>query len=195
MIACPALGVEEGTLRLADNVGVVGDVLASGESCRIDDAYSDPRFGKQVDATTGYTTKNLLCQPLKDSNGKLIGAFEVLNKNEGIFSVDDEESLTQLGVQAAIAIENTRERERLIRSHEHLTEQVTQGVKIIGDSPAIGALRDTIVRLASTDLPVLILGESGTGKEVVAQSLHYLGARADHPVCGNQLCCIDRIVT
>ncbi|VAX41471.1 two-component signal transduction [hydrothermal vent metagenome] len=181
VIACPALGVDEGTLRLADNIGVVGDVLKSGTSCRIDNAYNDPRFDKDVDQTTGYKTKNLLCQPLKDSNGKLIGAFEVLNKNEGIFTADDEESLTQLGVQAAIAIENTREREQLIRSREHLTKQVTQGVNIIGESPAICALRDTIVRLASTDLPVLILGESGTGKEVVAQSLHYQGARADNP--------------
>jgi Nif-specific regulatory protein len=54
-------------------------------------------------------------------------------------------------------------------------------VRIIGESPAIVALRATIQRLAATDLPVLILGESGTGKEVVSQALHYQGARRDQP--------------
>jgi Nif-specific regulatory protein len=69
----------------------------------------------------------------------------------------------------------------MARSIEQLTEQVTQGVQIIGESPAIVALRATVVRLAATDLPVLILGESGTGKEVVAQSLHFQGPRAGLP--------------
>ncbi|OYW18429.1 MAG: sigma-54-dependent Fis family transcriptional regulator, partial [Planctomycetales bacterium 12-60-4] len=58
---------------------------------------------------------------------------------------------------------------------------MTKGATIIGESPAISALRSTIRRLANTDLPVLILGESGTGKEVAAQALHYQGPRADRP--------------
>ncbi|MCH8830851.1 MAG: sigma-54-dependent Fis family transcriptional regulator, partial [Planctomycetes bacterium] len=119
--------------------------------------------------------------PLNNSDGEPIGAFEVINKNDGSFSGEDEESLSQLSQQAAIAIENTREREQLIRSREQLTEQVTQGMRIIGESPAMVGLRATVERLASTDLPVLILGASGTGKEVVAQSLHYGGPRAKHP--------------
>ena len=69
----------------------------------------------------------------------------------------------------------------MARSIEQLTEQVTQGVQIIGESPAIVALCATVVRLAATDLPVLILGESGTGKEVVAQSLHFQGTRSALP--------------
>ena len=54
-------------------------------------------------------------------------------------------------------------------------------MRLVGDSPAIVALKSSIERLASTDLPVLILGESGTGKEIVAQALHYHGQRADRP--------------
>jgi len=181
VVACPALGVEGGTLRLPDNVGVVGEVIHSGRSIRVDDAYKDPRFDSSVDHSSGYKTRNLLCQPLRNPAGRLIGAFEVINKNSGPFTEEDEESLAQLGVQAAIALENTREREQLIRSREQLTEQVTRGVQIIGESPAIVAVRSTVDRLAATDLPVLILGESGTGKEVVAQTLHYRGPRAPHP--------------
>ena len=68
-----------------------------------------------------------------------------------------------------------------MKRHRQLTEQVTQGVQIVGQSAAIDSMRKTIDRLAMTDLPVLVLGESGTGKEVVAQSLHYRGARREHP--------------
>jgi len=181
VVACPALGVEGGTLRLSDDVGVVGQVIGSGKPARVDDAYDDSRFDKSVDKGSGYKTRNLLCTPLRDSDGVLIGAFEAVNKNDGSFTDVDEVSLTQLGIQAAAAIRNTKEREQLIRSREQLAEQVTQGMQLIGDSPAIVALRSTIIRLAETDLPVLILGESGTGKEVVAQALHYRGPRAEHP--------------
>lgn len=181
VIACPALGVEGGTLRLPDNVGIVGDVIHNNRVVRVDDAYTDPRFNQSVDKSSGFKTRNLLCLPLRNPSGQLVGAFEVLNKIDGKFTEDDETTLAQLGVHAAIALENTREREQLIRSRDQLTERVTRGVQLVGESAAIVALRSTIDRLAATDLPVLILGESGTGKEVVAQSLHYRGPRAAHP--------------
>lgn len=181
MVACPALGVDGGTLRLPDNVGVVGEVLSTGQPIRVDDAYEDARFHRDVDNTSGYSTKNLLCWPLKDPAGELIGAFEVLNKNDGVFTVEDEDVITHLASQAAVALLNAQEHERLLRSSEHMTEEVKKGVQLIGESPSVSALRETISRLAETDLPVLILGESGTGKEVVSQALHFWGPRSDRP--------------
>jgi transcriptional regulator with GAF, ATPase, and Fis domain len=181
IVACPALGVDGGTLRLPDNKGLVGEVIQNGSAARIDEAYEDPRFSRSADEASGYVTKNLLCWPMRDDSDELIGAFEVINKNEGAFTQDDEECLTLLASQAAVAIRNTQEREQLVRSRNQLAEQVMQGVRLVGESPAIAALKSSIERLASTDLPVLILGESGTGKEVVAQSLHYYGQRADQP--------------
>lgn len=183
VVACPALGVEGNTLRLPDNVGIVGDVIHNGETIRVDDAYNDERFDSSVDKSSGFKTHNLLCVPLRNNAGELIGAFEVMNKEKGKsdFDDDDAQSLEELGVQAATALENTRELEQLSRSRDQMTEQAKQKVQIIGKSSAIAALRSTIERLASTDLPVLILGESGTGKEVVSQSLHYQGPRANTP--------------
>lgn len=181
LVACPAIGVEGGMLRIPDKAGIVGEVIHSTKSVRVDDAYSDARFNQQVDAGSGYRTRNLLCVPLWDAEGKLIGAFEVLNKRDGRFSEDDEVTLTDLAAQVAAALQNTRERELLMRSHRELTEQASRGVTIIGDSPSMMAMRSKIRRLAATDLPVLILGESGTGKEVVAQALHYQGPRAGRP--------------
>lgn len=181
VVACPALGVEGNSLRLSDRTGVVGEVIHSARLLRVDDAYHDSRFSKKVDQASGYKTRNLLCAPLFDGEHKLLGAFEVINKNSGTFTDDDEFTLEDLCTQVAVALKNTRERESLLRSHRQLTEQLTKGVTLIGESSAMQAMRSTIRRLASTDLPVLILGESGTGKEVVAQTLHFQGPRAERP--------------
>lgn len=181
VVACPALGVEGNSLRFSDRTGIVGEVIHSAKLLRVDDAYHDARFSRKVDLASGYKTRNLLCAPLFDGEHKLLGAFEVINKNSGTFTADDEGILEDLSIQVAIALKNTRERESLLRSHRQLTEQLTKGVSLIGDSPAMQAMRSTIRRLAATDLPVLILGESGTGKEVVAQTLHFQGPRADRP--------------
>lgn len=181
LVARPALGVEGGSLRLPDRMGVVGETLHSRKPVQVDDAYNDSRFSQKVDQSTGYRTRNLLCVPLLGTDRDPIGVFEVINKFQGPFNQDDLETLQDLSAPVAAALQNTRERESLLRSHRVLTEQVTRGVAIIGESPAISALRSTIRRLANTDLPVLILGESGTGKEVAAQALHYQGPRADRP--------------
>ena len=53
--------------------------------------------------------------------------------------------------------------------------------EILGDSPAIRALRSLVARAATSDASVLITGESGTGKELVARALHRAGRRAGGP--------------
>ncbi|MBD3675061.1 MAG: sigma-54-dependent Fis family transcriptional regulator [Planctomycetaceae bacterium] len=181
VVAVPALGIQGGSLRIPDDRGIVGEVIQTQNTVIVNDAYADARFNQKVDQESGYKTHSLLCCPLKDGAGKLIGAFEVINKLEGEFNEVDGEILSLLGTQAANALNQSREREELIRSHQQLAEQVTQGVQIVGESSSMEALKDTVNRLATTDLPVLILGESGTGKEVVSQSLHYKGPRKDKP--------------
>jgi Nif-specific regulatory protein len=181
VIACPALGVEGGRLFLPDNKGIVGEVIQTGRAVRVNDAYADPRFDQSVDRQSGYTTRNLLCVPMTDPEGRVVGAFELINKERGPFTDDDLEALRELCIPAAVAVLNARERDQLVRSNQQLTERVAGQIAIIGESPSMAALRGTIERLAATDLPVLILGESGTGKEVAAQALHYRGPRANHP--------------
>lgn len=180
--ARPALGVRNASLRLPAGEGIVGETLRTGKSISVDDAYDDPRFNQEVDRKYGYRTRNLICVPLRDAQNTIVGAFEGINQNDNRpFTQDDIECLSQLGTQATVALKNLQERNLLHRSNSQLAEQVTKGVSIVGESMAITALRDTVRRLASTDLPVLVLGESGTGKEVVAQSLHYEGNRSSCP--------------
>lgn len=52
---------------------------------------------------------------------------------------------------------------------------------IIGKSPAILSLLDTIHMVAPTDANVLITGESGTGKELVSSAIHFNSSRKDYP--------------
>jgi len=52
---------------------------------------------------------------------------------------------------------------------------------IVGQAPAMIQIKRHVVRLAKSDVTVLISGESGTGKELVARSIHKLSSRADQP--------------
>ena len=73
----------------------------------------------------------------------------------------------------------------LRRDHRRLLEQVqgAYGVgQIVGRSPAMRRVFETIDRVAATDVTVLIRGESGTGKELVANALHYRSPRRSKPM-------------
>jgi two-component system, NtrC family, response regulator HydG len=82
------------------------------------------------------------------------------------------------------------EKQRLASENRQLRHQLQQrrGVEaLIGDSPAIQALKQLIRQIAPTDINVLIQGESGTGKEIVAEALHNISDRRDRPFL--KICC------
>ena len=62
-----------------------------------------------------------------------------------------------------------------------VSEDVTQGLPLVGRSAAMQAVYRMITRVLRNDLTVLILGESGTGKELVAEAIHQLGNRRSGP--------------
>jgi putative nucleotidyltransferase with HDIG domain len=103
-----ALGTGGGEIRQAIGVGIAGTVAATGETINIADAYDDPRFNPEPDQRTGYRTKTLLTFPMTGQNGRVIGVFQVVNKNGGAFTTDDEETLSSLGASAAVAVENAQ---------------------------------------------------------------------------------------
>jgi Nif-specific regulatory protein len=181
LVGRPALGVEGNELRIPDTTGVVGQVVQTGQPRRVDQLADQDQIDRQVDAQLGYRTRTLLCVPLRGRNGELFGAFEMINKLDGNFTDEDEGALIELAGHAAISLENTQERQQLLDSRRQIVDQAAQGVRLIGVSAAVEALRSTLGRVARTDLAVLVLGENGTGKEVVSQSIHYLSNRRDQP--------------
>jgi transcriptional regulator with GAF, ATPase, and Fis domain len=181
LVARPALGLPNNELRVPDDTGIVGRVLHGGKPCQVDAVEDDPGWSASVDEASGFRTRNLLAVPLVDGAGERLGVLEAINKKPGRFTPQDAETLTALAAHAVTAIENVREREELVRANAQHEGQARLGAQIVGDSAAMRALRDTVERVARTDLEVLILGESGSGKEVVARAVHFGSPRHARP--------------
>jgi len=95
-----------GEIRIPLGAGIAGAVAGSGRPARIDDAYADPRFNREVDRETGYRTRSVLCVPMLSTRREVVGVLQALNRRDGPFTAEDEELLVALGGQAASAIEN-----------------------------------------------------------------------------------------
>lgn len=101
-----AEGLPDSSIELNLKLGIAGYVAVTGEEVIIQDAYSDPRFDRRADIESGYQTKTMLCLPIKNQTGEILGVIQVLNKKDGLFTEDDVSLLRALAPQIAIAIEN-----------------------------------------------------------------------------------------
>ena len=81
-----------------------------------------------------------------------------------------------------ITIRNALDKSNLITETKVLKRKVTKTREIIGDSPSISSIKDTIERVAPTEARILITGENGTGKELVARWIHEKSNRANGPL-------------
>lgn len=81
-----------------------------------------------------------------------------------------------------ITIRNAMDKSNLITETKVLKRKVTKTREMIGESPAIMKIKETIERVAPTDARVLITGENGTGKELVARWIHEKSNRAQYPL-------------
>ena len=97
-----------GEIRLPVGTGIAGAVAATGKPINIPDAYADARFDPATDRRTGHRTRNLLTVPMTASDGRVLGVFQVINKQDGSFGLDDIEILSALAASASIAIEQAR---------------------------------------------------------------------------------------
>ena len=100
------IGIEKQEIRIPMDKGIAGEVAISGEAQIIDDPYSNSKFNKEVDIKTGFTTRNILCLPMKNVEGSVIGVFQILNKIDGSFTKEDQFFLGAMAVNTGIAIEN-----------------------------------------------------------------------------------------
>ncbi len=83
-----------------------------------------------------------------------------------------------------MAIQKAYEHVRLVERQRVLEDGYSApdvGLELIGKSPALEKVRQTIARVAPTDSTTLVLGETGVGKEMVAQMLHAQSRRRDRP--------------
>lgn len=78
-------------------------------------------------------------------------------------------------------VRNALDKKQLVVENKILKKKVSKNYEMIGQSDAIGRIKDIIEKVAPTDARVLITGPNGTGKELVAHQLHEKSERADAP--------------
>ena len=83
--------------------------------------------------------------------------------------------------KTVLAVRNALDRQRLELENRALRQTLEQRYEIVGESPAIQALRAQIQSAAPSHGRVLIRGESGTGKELIARAIHRQSLRRDKP--------------
>lgn len=101
------LGEPASKIRLRLGEGIAGAVAQTLKPAIINDVTKDPRWSRQMDVASGFTTKSILAVPLT-IKGKLIGVVEAINKRGGDFGDDDLRTFESFASQAAVAIENAR---------------------------------------------------------------------------------------
>ncbi|WP_299112828.1 sigma-54 dependent transcriptional regulator [uncultured Winogradskyella sp.] len=102
-------------------------------------------------------------------NTMRLGAFDYISKPP---------DLNRLLNTVRIALD----RKELVVENKRLKKKVSKKYEMIGDSPAIGRIKDMIDKVAPTDARVLVTGPNGTGKELVAHWLHQKSERNKGPM-------------
>lgn len=81
-----------------------------------------------------------------------------------------------------ITVRNAMDKASLVTETKVLKRKVGKTREIIGESPAIIKIKETIERVAPTEARVLVTGDNGTGKELVARWLHEKSNRHNGPL-------------
>jgi DNA-binding NtrC family response regulator len=115
---------------------------------------------------TAYATVDTAVEAMK------IGAYHFANKP---FNLDDISAM----VERALETTRLRREVRMLRASQ---AQPFALERIVGESPAMGELRDLLRKVAASPAStVLLTGESGTGKDLAAKILHFNSDRANRP--------------
>jgi sigma-B regulation protein RsbU (phosphoserine phosphatase) len=109
-------------IEMSVGAGIVGDVAKSRTMLNVSDAYADPRFSRDTDVRTGFRTRGILCAPILDSKGALLGVLQSINKATGDhFDAHDESLMNALAAHVAVAIERAQ------------TTEVEQALRVAND--------------------------------------------------------------
>ena len=119
-----ALDLEGEVIRIPSDVGLAGFCFQTGKTINLEDAYRDPRFNKEVDARTGFRTRSVLSMPIYNRAGETLGAIQLLNKEEGVFTKEDETLLRTFGNHASVFIEMAQLQEARFDALEKSREEL-----------------------------------------------------------------------
>nr|XP_034300949.1 cGMP-dependent 3',5'-cyclic phosphodiesterase isoform X7 [Crassostrea gigas] len=96
---------EHNEIRMPITQGIAGHVATTGNLLNIKDAYSHPMFYRGIDDSTGFRTRNILCFPIKNERGDVLGVAQLCNKKTGQhFTEFDEDLASAFAVYCCISI-------------------------------------------------------------------------------------------
>ena len=150
---------------------IVDEVLGSGAAVRADDVAAGPY--REVRSVVRLGLRAVVCLPLR-LGGRTLGAIFIGGRARPLLL--PERVHADLKVVAALALPFLAQVRRRAEAPAAGPDDV------LGESPAIDAVRRLIARVGPTDLSVLVHGPSGAGKEVVARALHARSRRAGKPL-------------
>jgi adenylate cyclase len=160
-------GDDVNEIRIRDDSGVAGAVFTTGQTLIIPDAYADPRFSPETDRQTGYRTRNILCVPIRNRAGAVIGITQVLNKTNGGFSDADATLLDAITTQAAAALEHARFVEELEKAHRDEVTLLEVGGAVSGDldlDSLLEKIMQATTKLTAAERSTLFIHDPETGE-------------------------------
>ena len=125
--------------------GIVGHTAATGNVVNIKDAYSDPRFDRTVDQSTGFRTVSLLTVPIYNNRGEITGVTEMINKADGEeFTEDDIRMMMAFNVFCGTSLDNAK----LYKASIDLTRQLrtlTKMSAVLGQGTQLNSVVEEIL--------------------------------------------------
>ncbi len=152
-------------IRFINTTGIAGHVYSSGQAAIVDDAYTDPRFNRSIDEQTGFTTKSVLCIPIKTVKGEVIGVAQSLNKRGRSFNSADLELFQAMIAQGTLALLSAQQIERM----RALRQQEMEFINVVSEVTAdiqLGSLLRRVMgeatRLLTAERSTLFLNDDKT---------------------------------
>jgi len=183
-------GLEERQIEPPREGSIVGEAISSGNGIIVNDMETREGFHTNVDGETGYSTRNMICCPIKSaSTHGVTGAIQVLNKRlHGSFTKDDLAQLEEVASFLALSIENIiinqeilRITNQMNREYERFDKDLSIDTLFIAESQAMREVLDLARLVSKTPVNVLLQGENGSGKELIARMIHEASDRRDMP--------------
>lgn len=162
-----AKGELQHEIRVLNNKGLIGWSFMHDEPVRVNDAYQDERFNKEIDHMTGFTTKSVLCVPLKSVKNELIGVSQMLNKIDGEFTETDIELVKAMTEQAALAIQSKLIINNIEQSHQkelEFLEAMSAVAAEIQLSILLEKTISTITRILEAERSTLFINDQKTNE-------------------------------
>lgn len=140
--------VAEGTTQITIGLteGIAGHVVQTGKNLNITDAYANEFFNPEVDKSTGYKTRTILCMPVKYEN-TIVAVAELINKNGGIFSEKDESIFSAFAVFAGVTLRNAKLYEEVVKNKEQ-TQIMLEAAMALSSDTELTPLIKSIMQLA-----------------------------------------------